>query len=352
MDGTGAATATRPMHIEESDAVPVFEHRAVEAAKGAPRGLEHAGRHMSRNDRVGYAAQPAVPQVNIGAAHFRALGAEQCRAGFQVGERKLAELNRLAGRRHDGRENAVTHNRTLPLNGSHFYLLGMRTLFRALLCLAVTALATPAAAQNYSVDKPRRQFITVSLDWMNTEPLHFASHPLEDLVGREVAAAQRETYEYRTRDEQIQIDVLQFRKRNRGASIAIYPLGLSTGMTVGIRGSLEDMPVIRIGFQGAGAPGEYALTGARAYDVGAGIYVADRSPGWGLGSQAFVVGGVGRIRGGSHDGTRMFAEGGGGLMVGPLGVQLAVKFAWNRFETPVEHRFLTIPVTLRGTLSF
>jgi hypothetical protein len=218
--------------------------------------------------------------------------------------------------------------------------------------VALVTLGSTAEAQDYSAQKPRRQFVTVSLDWLNTEPLHFASHPLEDLVGREVASAQLEAYDYRTRDEEILIDVVEFRKRNRAMSIAIYPLGLSTGATLGVRGSIEQMPNIRIAFQGNGAPADYALADARAYEVGAGIYVADRSPGWGLGSQAFVIGGVGRIRSEQSEGTRMFAEGGGGLSVGPLGVQLAVKFAWNKLDDPVEHRFLTIPITLRGTFSF
>ena len=223
----------------------------------------------------------------------------------------------------------------------------------ALGALALAAFSAPAAAQDYSAPKPRRQFVTLSLDWLNTEPLHFASHPLEDLVGRDVAAAQLEEFEYRTRDEQIVIDVLEFRKRNRGASLAVYPLGLATSTTVGVRGSIEQVPTIRIHFDGDGAPPDYALTGARAYDLGAGLYVADRSAGWGLGSQAFVLGGVGRITAdGGRQGTRMFAEGGGGLSVGPLGVQLAVKFAWNRMTDPVEHRFLTVPITLRGTFSF
>jgi hypothetical protein len=223
----------------------------------------------------------------------------------------------------------------------------------AIAALALVPFSVPAAAQDYSAPRPRRQFVTVSLDWMNSEPLHFASHPLEDLVGREVAAAQREEYDYRTRDQQILIYVQEFRKRNRGMSVAVYPLGLSSGTTLGIRGTIEEVPRIRIDFDGAGAPANYALTGARAYDVGAGLYVADRSAGWGLGSQAFVLGGVGRIRAdGDREGTRMFAEGGGGLSVGPFGVQLAVKFAWNRMSDPVEHRFLTIPITLRGTLSF
>ena len=228
------------------------------------------------------------------------------------------------------------------------------TLPRTLLltALMLVAFALPSTAQDYGVQKPRRQFITVSLDWLNTETLHFASHPLEDLVGREVAAAQREDYEYRTRDEQIRIDVLEFRKRNRAATVALYPFGLSSGATLGIRGSVENVPAIRINFEGPEAPPTYELTGGRAYDVGAGIYVADRSSGWGLGSQAFVLGGVGRIRTDQGDGTRVFAEGGGGLSVGPLGVQIAVKFALNRLTEPVAHRFLTIPISLRGTVSF
>jgi hypothetical protein len=222
----------------------------------------------------------------------------------------------------------------------------------AFVVLALALGAAPAAAQDYAVQKPRRQFVTVSLDWLNVEPLHFASHPLEDLVGRDVATAQFEAYDYRTRDEQILIDVVEFRKRNRAMTVAVYPLGLSSGATLGLRGSIEELPTIRIDFEGPGAPDDYALTGGRAYEIGAGLYVADRSPGWGLGSQAFVLGGVGRIKADEREGTRIFAEGGGGLSIGPLGVQLAVKFAWNRLTEPVGHRFLTIPVTLRGTFSF
>jgi len=224
-----------------------------------------------------------------------------------------------------------------------------------LTALVVFGFALPAAAQDaqdYAARKPRRQFVTVSLDWLNTQRLHFASHPLEDLVGRDVAAAQFEDYGYRTRDEQIRIDVVEFRKRNRATSVAIYPLGLSVGTTLGIRGSIEEVPTIRINFEGPGAPAPYELTDGRAYDIGAGLYVADRSSGWGLGSQAFVIGGIGRLKTDQGEGGRVFAEGGGGLSVGPFGVQIAVKFAWNRLTEPVEHRFLTVPVTLRGTLSF
>jgi hypothetical protein len=227
-----------------------------------------------------------------------------------------------------------------------------RFLHPLLALLVIAALAAPAEAQNYSMKKPRRQFLTVSYDWLNTQALHFAEHPLEDLVGRPVASAQNELYEYRTRDEQIQIDVLEFRKRNRGFSATVYPLGLTTGTALGIRGSVEDVPVIRIAFAGPGAPANYALTGARAYDAGVGIFVADRSSGWGLGGQAFIVAGAGRIKADGQDGRRIFAEGGGGLMVGPLGLQLAVKFALNKLDLPVSHSFLTVPITVRGTFSF
>lgn len=225
----------------------------------------------------------------------------------------------------------------------------MRYLAATILALAVV---TPAGAQTYSAPKPRKQFVTFSIDWMTTEPLHFSEHPLEDLVGRPVASTQNQEFEYQTRDEQIQIDVLEFRKRNRGLSLAVYPVGLASGTTFGIRGSIEQVPTIRIDFEGSGAPPDYSLTGAVAYDIGGGVFIADRSAGWGLGSQAFIVGGIGRIRSDVQSGTRTFAEGGGGLIVGPFGVQLAVKFAWNRFEDPVEHTFLTIPITVRGTISF
>ena len=74
--------------------------------------------------------------------------------------------------------------------------------------------------------------------------------------------------------------------------------------------------------------------------------------GWGLGSHAFVLAGLGKITGDLGDGSRYFAEGGGGLNVGPFGVELGVKFAMNKLSEPVSHQFLTIPITLRGTLTF
>ena len=217
---------------------------------------------------------------------------------------------------------------------------------------ALTLFVASTAEAQYSVARARRHFVSVAYHWVNTQPLHFDDHPLEDLVGRDVASAQFENYDYRTRDEQILIDVLEFSRRGRGASVTVYPLGLSVGPALAVRGSIENMPNARIAFVGDGAPANYVFTSGRAYDLSLGLYVADRSPGWGLGSHAFVMGGIGRARGEQRDGKRYFAEGGGGLSSGPFGVELSVKFAWNYFDEPVKHQVLTIPVALRGTLTF
>ena len=222
----------------------------------------------------------------------------------------------------------------------------------SLTSVCFAALTAAAAAQTYSAERPRRQFITVSYDWLNTQPLHFAEHPLEDLVGVDVASAQRQPYEYVTRDGSTAIDVLEFRRRGRGLGVTLYPLGLSAGAALGIRGSIEQLPTIRVSFDGPGSLDQYVFTDARAYDVGAGVFVADRAAGWGLGSHAFVAGGLGRIQSSLGDGRRYFAEGGGGLSSGPLGVQLSIKFAWNHLTDPVDHTFLTVPIALRGTVSF
>jgi hypothetical protein len=218
--------------------------------------------------------------------------------------------------------------------------------------VALLCLASGASAQSYSTDKPRRHFVTISTAWLYTQPLHFAEHPLSDLTGRDVTSSQFEDFEYRTRDGATLIDVLEFSRRQRGASLSIYPLGMRTGPALMLRGSVEQLPRIRIAFDGPSLVAGYELTDGRALDGALGVIVADRSAGWGLGSHAFVVGGIGRITSDLGDGRRLFAEGGGGLGMGPFGVELGVKFAWNRLSEPVEHRFLTIPVTLRGTLTF
>jgi len=220
--------------------------------------------------------------------------------------------------------------------------------------VALTLCATCAqlSAQTYQAAKPRRHFVTFSIDSLYTEPLHFAEHPLADLLGRDVSSTQQQDYEYQTRDELTQIDVIEFSRRQRGFGVSLFPLGMSSGPTLMLRGSIEPMPRIQIAFDGPAPFSRYTLTGARAMDAAVGLMVADRAPGWGLGSHAFVAGGLGRISSDLGSGRRHFAEGGGGLSVGPFGVELSVKFAWNRLNDPVEHKFMTVPVSVRGTLTF
>jgi hypothetical protein len=219
--------------------------------------------------------------------------------------------------------------------------------------LMLCAGSSLASAQTYEVvSKPRKHFITFSYDWIYTEPLHFAEHPLSDLLGREVGAVQREAYEYRTRDDATAIDVIEFSRRQIGLGASIYPLGMSSGPTLMLRGNIVPLPRIQIEFQGPAPFPRYALLDGRAFDGAIGLMMADRSPGWGLGSHAFIAGGIGKLTSDIGNGSRFFAEGGGGLDVGPIGVELGVKFAWNKLADPVEHRFLTVPITIRGTLTF
>jgi hypothetical protein len=211
--------------------------------------------------------------------------------------------------------------------------------------------AMTAAAQS-SASAGRPHFITVSYDWHYTQPLHFAKFPLEDFLGVDVASTQAEAFEYRTRDDGTLIDVLEFSRRQQGVTVTVYPLGMNVGPALALRGSIEPLPQIRLAFVGPAPFSSYVLTDTRAFDASAGVYVADRSPGWGLGSHAFVLAGIGRITGHPGGGRRYFAEGGGGMTSGPFGVELSVKFAWNRLVEPMEHRFFTVPITLRGTLTF
>jgi hypothetical protein len=208
-----------------------------------------------------------------------------------------------------------------------------------------------AAAQTYSAPRARRQWITVSYDWQYTYPLHFAEFPLEDLVGTKVSSTDP-PYDYRTVDGSTFIDVLEFSRHSQALTLTVYPTGMSVGPTLGIRGSIEGLPNIRVNFDGPGTLDRYSFTDGIAYDIGAGVFVSDRAPGWGLGSYAFVLGGVGRVTSELLDGRRYFAEGGGGLQSGPVGFELSVKFGWNHLSEPVPHRFFTVPINFRATVSF
>src|SRR5688572_15178487 len=76
------------------------------------------------------------------------------------------------------------------------YSVDVRSRIPFLALLMLGAVSSLVSAQTYEPDRPTRHFVSVSYDWIYTEPLHFGEHPLQDLLGREVASAQRETYEY------------------------------------------------------------------------------------------------------------------------------------------------------------
>ena len=220
--------------------------------------------------------------------------------------------------------------------------------------VAAAVLFVPAIATAQTTDppKPHRQWIMVSYNWLYTWPLHFDDHPLEDFVGGPIDEADP-PYDYRARDGQTFIDVLEFKRRGRGVGATVFPLGMRTGATLGVRGSIENLPEIRMTLEGPGRPFDsYTLTGALAFDIGAGVFVGDRAPGWELGTYSFLIGGIGKITSDQAGGRRYFAEGGGGLQSGPIGFELSVKFGWNRLSEPVEHYFLSVPINLRATVTF
>jgi len=216
------------------------------------------------------------------------------------------------------------------------------------------AIAAPAgAAQPYQAQKARRRFISITFERQYVQPSAFANHPLQELLGgRRVDEVPLQTYDYRTRDQLTTITVLDFSKPGSGIGATIYPFGSSEGATLAIRGSIETMPTIHLAFDGPAPAPTYDLTGGRALDVGAGLDMSDRSPGWGIGSHAFLLGGVGRAQTDQRDGRRYFGEGGGGVMFGPFGVDISVKYIVTTFDLPVAHGLRTIPINVRGTLTF
>jgi len=207
---------------------------------------------------------------------------------------------------------------------------------------------TPA----YRAAKARRHFISVTFEKQFVQPYSFGKHPLADLLGQPVDEVHLETFQYRSRDQRTLVNVLEYGKRATAVGATVYPFGSSVGATLAIRGSLESVPPIRVAFSGPAPSPVYELTNGRATDLGIGIDMSDRSPGWGIGAHAFILGGIGKIQTDQLDGTRYFGEGGGGVTSGPFGVDISVKFTVNRFKTPVPHRIYMIPVSVRGTLTF
>jgi len=220
------------------------------------------------------------------------------------------------------------------------------------LCL-VAALAAPVPqARPYQAQKARRHFITIYAERQFVQGSGFSKHPLEDLLGQEVNEVHLQSYQYRTKDNQTLITVNEFGRRATAVGAVVYPFGSSEGPTLAIKGSLESIPNVRVSFTGPAPSPTYELTGGRALDVGAGIDMSDRSPGWGLGSHAYVIGGVGRAITDQMNGKRYFIEGGGGVIFGALGFDVAFKYLSTSFTAPVDHSVRTIPISVRLTLGF
>ena len=219
----------------------------------------------------------------------------------------------------------------------------------------VAALAAPAVAeqsQPYRAPKARRHFVSVSYETQFVHPYGFAKHPLSELLGQPVDEVHLESFQYRTRDRQTVVNVVEYGKRATAIGATVYPFGSSVGATLAIRGSLETIPTIRVAFTGPAPSPTYELTNGRATDFSIGIDMSDRSPGWGIGAHAFIMGGIGRIRTDQLNGNRYFGEGGGGVTSGPFGIDVSVKFTVNRFSTPVPHSIYMVPVSVRGTVTF
>ena len=227
----------------------------------------------------------------------------------------------------------------------------IQTLSAMWFAAALTA-ADPAQPPAYGQARARRHFISVSYERQFVQPYAFGKHPLAELLGQPVDEVHLETFQYRSRDQRTLVNVLEYGKRGTAVGATVYPFGSSVGATLAIRGSIDALPDIRVGFTGPAPSPTYVLTNGRATDVGAGIDMSDRAPGWGLGAHAFVLGGIGRVHTDQMDGRRYFVEGGGGVTSGPLGVDISFKYSVNRFTTPLEHSVHMIPISVRGTLTF
>ena len=203
---------------------------------------------------------------------------------------------------------------------------------RARRCAARGAATRPTRAP-----KPRRHFVAISFDWH----VHAAAALRRSSARRPArpptwTSAQVETYEYRTRDEATLIDVARVPQAAAGRrALTVYPFGHERRRDARASAAASNR-CRRSGstFDRTGAVRRLrADRRAARYDVGAGI-VHRRSLAR-LGPRAAT-------RSSSAASARSRATGataaatlrrGRRSDVGPFGVDLAVKFAWNRFTS-------------------
>ena len=95
-----------------------------------------------------------------------------------------------------------------------------------LILFSVTLFAQTTKAEDKP--KPRRHFVTFFVDRINTSPLHFKEHPLQELTGTEINNVYEPGPEvYRSKDKTITITDIGFRSKNKGAGLMVYPFGSS-----------------------------------------------------------------------------------------------------------------------------
>src|SRR4051794_10089899 len=223
---------------------------------------------------------------------------QRCTSVPQSSERSVRSSAAPGGR--SGRRNCLSSMgargagiTAARMSVTRLYVILERMLIQTLAALWVAgsmAAAPAAQAPPYKAKKARRHFISVTIDRQFVQPYAFAKHPLEELLGRPVSEVHLQPFQYQTRDGLTTVTVLEYGKRAQGFGATIYPFGSSVGATLALRASVESVPDIRVTFNGPAPSPAWQLTGGRATDIGAGLEMSDRSPGWGIGAHAFIIG--------------------------------------------------------------
>ena len=175
--------------------------------------------------------------------------------------------------------------------------------------VASLAAPHPPQAKTYKAAKARRHFISITFEKQFIQPYSFANHPLADLFGQPVDEVHLQSFQYRTRDQQTLVNVLEYGKRATGIGATVYPLGSSVGATLAVRGSIESVPTIRAGVHRAGAGADLRTDQRtrhrprrRARDV-----AIDPRDGASA-AHAFILGGIGWLETDQMNGNRYFGR--------------------------------------------
>ena len=101
------------MHVEEHRAIAFAERAAVDALERSTNRVERPRRDVAGNDGIRHTGEAAMPEVDIGAAHFGARRSKKRALRGKVGPWELSNLDRLARRGHHRGQDAGFHGRTL-----------------------------------------------------------------------------------------------------------------------------------------------------------------------------------------------------------------------------------------------